>query len=410
MELGLSGRTAIVCGASQGIGLAIAEALAAEGANVAMFARRRDVLEREAERIGGLAVQGDVRDPRALQVLVDRTLEAFGGIDVLVNNSGGPPRGPARGLTAEEVDDAVQLLLVSAITLTELCLPHLERSGRGRVINVESSTVREPTDDLALSNVVRPGRRRLGEVARAGGRPGGDHDQHGLPRSNRDRAAARGVPVARADRPDPAEADRRAARARGRRLLPRLRPGVLRHGRGRPGRRGTHALPLVGTRLSFAGAAAHHSRPARGGRPRPPRAPRRHRAARAERQLPLPAQPRQGRRPAPHDRGREARHARRRRDLLRRRARPPRDDLRAALPRLLRRREPRLGGCAQPHGDLRHGAAPLEPARDGPVAGDRGRGRAARGRLRRRRESGGRARRGRPARRRPRRRRSSRRT
>jgi 3-oxoacyl-[acyl-carrier protein] reductase len=157
MELGLSGRTAIVCGASQGIGLAIAEALAAEGANVALFARRRDVLEREAERIGGLAVQGDVRDPRALQVLVDRTVEAFGGIDVLVNNSGGPPRGPARGLTAEEVDDAVQLLLVSAIRLTELCLPHLERSGRGRVINVASSTVREPTDELALSNVVRPG-------------------------------------------------------------------------------------------------------------------------------------------------------------------------------------------------------------------------------------------------------------
>jgi 3-oxoacyl-[acyl-carrier protein] reductase len=157
MELGLSGRTAIVCGASQGIGLAIAEALAAEGANVAMFARRRDVLEREAERIGALAVQGDVRDPRALQVLVDRTLEAFGGIDVLVNNSGGPPRGPARGLTAEDVDDAVQLLLVSAIRLTELCLPHLERSGRGRVINIESSTVREPTDELALSNVVRPG-------------------------------------------------------------------------------------------------------------------------------------------------------------------------------------------------------------------------------------------------------------
>ena len=157
MDLGLAGRTAIVCGASQGIGLAIAEALAAEGANVAMFARRRDVLEREAERLGALAVQGDVTDPGALQRLVDRTVEAFGGIDVLVNNSGGPPRGPARGLTADEIDQAVQLLLVSAIRLTELCLPHLERSGRGRVINVESSTVREPADDLALSNVVRPG-------------------------------------------------------------------------------------------------------------------------------------------------------------------------------------------------------------------------------------------------------------
>lgn len=157
MELGLAGRTAIVCGASQGIGLAVAEALTAEGANVAMFARRRDVLEREAERLGALAVQGDVRDPRALQRLVDRTLEAFGGIDVLVNNSGGPPRGPARGVTAEQVEEAVELLLLSAIRLTELCLPHLEQSGRGRVINVESSSVREPADQLALSNLVRPG-------------------------------------------------------------------------------------------------------------------------------------------------------------------------------------------------------------------------------------------------------------
>ena len=157
MDLGLAGRTAIVCGASQGIGLAVAEALAEEGANVAMFARRRDVLEREAERLGALAVQGDVRDPRALQRLVDRTVEAFGGVDVLVNNSGGPPRGPARGVTAEQVEEAVELLLISAIRLTELCLPHLERSGRGRVINVESSSVREPADELALSNLVRPG-------------------------------------------------------------------------------------------------------------------------------------------------------------------------------------------------------------------------------------------------------------
>jgi 3-oxoacyl-[acyl-carrier protein] reductase len=124
---------------------------------VTMFARRREVLEREAERLGALAVDGDVTDADALQRLVDRTVEAFGGIDVLVNNSGGPPRGKARGLTAEEVDEAVQLLLVSAIRLTELCLPHLERSGRGRVVNVESSTVREPADGLALSNIVRPG-------------------------------------------------------------------------------------------------------------------------------------------------------------------------------------------------------------------------------------------------------------
>src|SRR6266480_2455812 len=104
MELGLASRTAIVCGASSGMGLAIAEALAAEGANVAMFARRRDLLQREAERIGALAVRGDLTNPADLKRLVDRTLEAFGGIDILVNNSGGPPRTPAVGLADEQVE------------------------------------------------------------------------------------------------------------------------------------------------------------------------------------------------------------------------------------------------------------------------------------------------------------------
>ncbi len=157
MDLGLSGRTAIVCGASSGIGLACAEALAAEGANVVMFARGRETLEREADRIGGLAVRGDVTDPRDAERVVERAVEAFGGIDVLVNNSAGPPRGPAVGLKPEDIESAVELLLVSAVRLTELCLPHLRKSPAGRVINIESSSVRDPIDNLALSNAVRPG-------------------------------------------------------------------------------------------------------------------------------------------------------------------------------------------------------------------------------------------------------------
>src|SRR3982751_6100743 len=142
MELGLKGRTAIVCGASSGMGLATAEALAREGANVSMFARRRDVLDREAERLGALAVRGDVTNPADLKRLVDRTVEAFGGIDILVNNSGGPPRGPAVGLTDEAVESAVELLLLSVVRLTALCLPQLERSGRGAVVNIEPGSVR----------------------------------------------------------------------------------------------------------------------------------------------------------------------------------------------------------------------------------------------------------------------------
>jgi len=157
VDLGLSGRTAIVCGASSGMGLAVAEALAAEGANVAMFARRRDLLHREADRIGALPVRGDLTNPLDLERLVEKTIEAFGGIDILVNNGGGPPRGPAVDLSDEGVEGAVELLLLSAIRLTNLCLRHLRRSGNGRVINITSSSVREPIENLALSNSVRPG-------------------------------------------------------------------------------------------------------------------------------------------------------------------------------------------------------------------------------------------------------------
>ena len=157
MDLGLEGRTAIVCGASAGIGLGIAESLAGEGANVVMLARRRDLLEREAERLGGVAVVGDVTDADDIERLVRTAVDAFGGIDIVVNNSGGPPRTTAAELTAEQVEAAVQLLLVSIVRLTGLCLPYLERSDCGRIVNVTSSTVREPIDNLALSNAIRPG-------------------------------------------------------------------------------------------------------------------------------------------------------------------------------------------------------------------------------------------------------------
>jgi 3-oxoacyl-[acyl-carrier protein] reductase len=157
VDLGLKGRTAIVCGASSGLGLATAEALAAEGANVTMFARRRDVLEREADRIGALAVRGDVTNRRDLAAVVERTVQAFGGLDILVWNSGGPPPGPATGMTPESIEEAVDLLLLPAVRLVELCLPHLIQSAGGRILIFTSSAVKEPTEHLALSNTVRPG-------------------------------------------------------------------------------------------------------------------------------------------------------------------------------------------------------------------------------------------------------------
>lgn len=157
MDLRLAGRTAVVCGGSAGIGLGIAEALSDEGANLVLFARRPDVLEQAAERLGAVAVPGDVTVADDAERLVRAAVDAFGGIDILVNNSGGPPRSSALALDERGVIEAVELMLVSAVRLTGLCLPYLERSEAGRIVNVTSSTVREPIDNLALSNAVRPG-------------------------------------------------------------------------------------------------------------------------------------------------------------------------------------------------------------------------------------------------------------
>jgi 3-oxoacyl-[acyl-carrier protein] reductase len=156
LDLGLSGRTALVMGASSGLGLASAEALAAEGANVTLVGRRRDLLEREADRIGGLAVRGDVTVPRDLERAVEQTVAAFGGLDVLVLNSGGPPPGTALDVTPEALEQAVELLLQPAVRLVHLALPHLAANNAGRVIAITSIASKEPVAHIALSNALRP--------------------------------------------------------------------------------------------------------------------------------------------------------------------------------------------------------------------------------------------------------------
>lgn len=156
MDLGLKGRTALVCGASSGLGLASAESLAAEGANVTMLARRRDVLEREADRIGALAVRGDVSLPNDLERAVAQTLEAFGGLDIVVWNSGGPPAGTGTEVTADALEQTLELLLAPAVRLVRLALPHLRQSAGGRIIAITSIAGKEPTRHLALSNIFRP--------------------------------------------------------------------------------------------------------------------------------------------------------------------------------------------------------------------------------------------------------------
>jgi len=156
VDLGLKGRTALVLGASSGLGLASAEALAAEGANVTMFARRRDVLEREADRLAALAVRGDVSLPQDLERAVAKTLEAFGGLDILVWNSGGPKPGPGTDVDPEGLDEAYELMLAPAVRLVRLTLPQLAESAGGRIIAITSLAAKEPTRHLALSNTFRP--------------------------------------------------------------------------------------------------------------------------------------------------------------------------------------------------------------------------------------------------------------
>ena len=156
MDLGLTGRTALVCGASSGLGLGSAEALAREGANVAILGRRRELLEREAARIGALAVPADVTSADELEGAVAATVERYGGLDVLVWNGGGPPPGGAEDADDTSLESAYRLLLRPAVTLVRLCLPHLAQSRAGRIVAITSLAAQEPTTHLALSNTFRP--------------------------------------------------------------------------------------------------------------------------------------------------------------------------------------------------------------------------------------------------------------
>ncbi|MBO0897118.1 SDR family oxidoreductase [Arthrobacter sunyaminii] len=158
MDIGLKGKNVLIPGSSSGIGLAIARALSEEGANVVLAARRRDVVEAEAARLASaVGVTVDLNDGGAPEELVRLAEEAFGPVDVLVLNSGGPPPGVAADLTAEQAAAAVNQLLLQQLRLTSLVLPGMRRRGWGRIIAVGSSGVQQPLPNLALSNMARAG-------------------------------------------------------------------------------------------------------------------------------------------------------------------------------------------------------------------------------------------------------------
>jgi 3-oxoacyl-[acyl-carrier protein] reductase len=159
MDLGLNGKVALVAAGSKGIGRATALALAAEGASVGICARGQDALQKTVEDCEGPAVgvEADVTNPSDIKTFVKDTKEAFGQIDILVNNAGGPPPGGFEEMTPEEFEDALQLNLMSTVRLTKQALPHLKEQPWGRILTITSVSVKEPLDDLVLSNTARAG-------------------------------------------------------------------------------------------------------------------------------------------------------------------------------------------------------------------------------------------------------------
>jgi 3-oxoacyl-[acyl-carrier protein] reductase len=146
------------------MGRAIAGRLAAEGASVLLFARRSDALEEAVAEISAssapgraVAVAGDSTLEADLAQAVHEAQQAFGRLDIVINNTGGPPAGDFGDLDDEAWQAGFELTLLSALRLTRLALPVLRRGGRGRVVNITSMAVKEINDGLLLSNALRPG-------------------------------------------------------------------------------------------------------------------------------------------------------------------------------------------------------------------------------------------------------------
>jgi 3-oxoacyl-[acyl-carrier protein] reductase len=161
MDLGLTGKCAIVCAASKGLGRASALALAREGASIVMCARRADALEQAAREIRAetgatlLAVPADVGVQADADRLIRTAAESLGGIDVLVTNTGGPPSGPFEGIQDADWYAAIESLLMSVVRLSRGVIPHMRARGGGRIIHITSISVKQPVQGLVLSNALR---------------------------------------------------------------------------------------------------------------------------------------------------------------------------------------------------------------------------------------------------------------
>jgi 3-oxoacyl-[acyl-carrier protein] reductase len=157
VNLGLDGKVALVCGGSRGLGRAIAAELAAEGASLALCSRDPERLAAAAGELGAdvLAVPADLAVAGEPTRVVEAVVERFGKLDVLVANTGGPPAGTHDTLSLEDWDRATALLLRSTVELAAAALPGMKERGWGRILAVTSVAVKQPVDNLILSNSLR---------------------------------------------------------------------------------------------------------------------------------------------------------------------------------------------------------------------------------------------------------------
>ncbi len=157
MDLGLDGARALIGGGSGGLGGAIATVLRAEGAQVGLVSRGGERLDSEAARLGALAVPADLSTPDGPAAAVSAAVAAFGGLDLLVVNSGGPPPGRFEDLDEAAWQKAIDGTLWSAIRVLQAALPHVREGRDPAILVILSSSVREPIPALTTSNLIRPG-------------------------------------------------------------------------------------------------------------------------------------------------------------------------------------------------------------------------------------------------------------
>ena len=159
MDLQLKGKVALVTAASKGLGQASAVALAREGAKLAISARSEAIEETAAQirEVGGevLALKADVTKQADIDSMIKQTLETYGRIDILVINAGGPPPGNFLDLSIDDWEAGVQLTLMSAVRLCYAVIPHMVENGGGSIVAIESISIKQPVDNLILSNSIR---------------------------------------------------------------------------------------------------------------------------------------------------------------------------------------------------------------------------------------------------------------